>query len=167
MHRPRVRPKISLHVELPPSEVLTRFKACMAEHDRECKGSILGSCVEITVIADKQHFWSPQLSLQLDEHEGGTLIYGRLGPQPQVWTMLVALYAIVGISSGFAMFFAFSQWLLDQPLWALWALPLGLALASLVYGSAWIGQRLGAEQTHDLARVVTRALDLPEDALHV
>jgi hypothetical protein len=167
MRRPRVRPKIELVVELPPSEVLARFKACMAEHDRECKGSILGSCVEVTVIAGKQHFWSPQLSLQLDEHEQGTLIYGRVGPQPQVWTLLVALYAIVGISSGFAMFFAFSQWLLGQPLSALWALPLGIALAALVYGSAWIGQRLGAEQTHDLARVVTRALDLPEDALHV
>ena len=167
MRRPRVRPKIEFVVDLPPSEVLSRFRACMAEHDRECKGSILGECIEVTVIADKQHFWSPQLSLQLSEHERGTVIYGRVGPTPQVWTMLIALYAIVAISSIFAMFFAFSQWLLDQPLWALWALPLGLGLTAMVYGTAYVGQRMGADQTHALAKVVTSALDLPEDAMHV
>ena len=80
---------------------------------------------------------------------------------------LIALYAIVAISSIFAMFFAFSQWLLDQPLWALWALPLGLGLTAMVYGTAYVGQRLGADQTHALAKVVTSALDLPEDAMHV
>ncbi len=165
MRRPQVRPKIELTVELPPEEVLRRFKECVRE--REVQGSVLGSCIEVTVLDKQQHFWSPQLSLQVDDHDGGALIYGRLGPQPQVWTLLVAMYAIVGISCGFAMFFAFSQWLLDEPLWALWALPLGLGLTGLVYGSAYIGQHLGADQSHELARVVTHALELPEDAMNV
>lgn len=165
MRRPHVRPKIEFVVALPPKEVLARLKSCLKAPG--CKGSVLGSCVEVTVEAERQDFWSPQISLQIDTHEEGTLVYGRIGPQPQVWTLLVAMYAIVGITSIFAMLFAFSQWLLNEPLWALWALPLGFGLAAMVYGTAYIGQRLGAEQSHELALLVTHALDLPDDTLGV
>jgi hypothetical protein len=56
---------------------------------------------------------------------------------------------------------------LDEPLWALWALPLGLGLTAMVYGTAYIGQRLGAAQSHELATLATHALDLPDDTLGV
>ena len=165
MQRPRVRPKIELIVEQPPDEVLARFEQCLKLP--ECRGSVLGSCIEITVSDDEQHFWSPQLSLQVHEQSSGSLIYGRLGPKPHVWTMLIAGYAIVSISLIFAMFFAFSQWLLDEPVWALWALPIAVLMIALVYGTASIGQRLGAEQTHRLAELVTKTLELSPSALGI
>lgn len=165
MKRPEVRPKIKLVVPLSANEVLERLRRGFEAERSKLRGSVLGSCVELTVRCDQQHFWSPQISLQVEQHDEGAILHGRVGPRPQVWTGLMAAYAIIGFSSFFAFFFGMSHWLLDRPLWPLWAVPLGIAFAGVVYLIAYVGQRLGADQTQELADVLDAALELPPDSL--
>lgn len=165
MKRPQVRPKILLEIPSPPEEVLRRIRAALSENPSRFRGTVLGSSVELTVSREQQRFWSPQMSLQVEPHPGGTLLRGRVGPRPPVWTALVAIYAVVGFSSFFSLFFAMSHLMLSRPLWPFWALPVGLGVAGLVYLVAHVGQRLGADQTDSLGSFFTGALDLPQGTL--
>lgn len=54
----------------------------------------------------KQHFWSPQLHLEINETDGKScLLYGLFGPNPTVWTFFMFLHFLV---AGF--FIAFGIW---------------------------------------------------------
>ena len=45
---------------------------------------------------EKQHFWSPQLQLEINEKEkDSATIHGLFGPNPTVWTMFMFFHFIV------------------------------------------------------------------------
>jgi hypothetical protein len=54
----------------------------------------------------KQHFWSPQLHLEINEdydEKKTSMIYGLFGPNPTVWTMFMFFHFVVaGFFIGFA-----------------------------------------------------------------
>lgn len=167
MSRSVVRPKIDVVVHEPPDVVLRRLEERIGEAGEEVWGSVLGSCVEITVRRDELHFWSPQLSLQAEDHEEGTLLIGQVGPQPHVWTMFVAIYAALGFTTAFALLFSYSQWVLKQPVWALWGVPVGSLIFACVIVTARFGQRLGADQTERIMTFLSHALDRPRESLEL
>ncbi|MEM9681127.1 MAG: GTP-binding protein, partial [Bacteroidota bacterium] len=44
----------------------------------------------------EQHFWSPQLHLEIMDKENGTsTLYGLFGPNPTVWTMFIFMHFVV------------------------------------------------------------------------
>ena len=54
----------------------------------------------------EQHFWSPQLHLEImDKGNNTSTLYGLFGPNPTVWTMFIFLHFVV---AGF--FIAFGIW---------------------------------------------------------
>lgn len=161
MERPQVRPSVELEAALAPADALQRLREGLCETDNGVCGTVLAEHVEITICDGHRHFWSPQLSLTAEDRDGGVLLRGRIGPQPHVWTLFVALYAVIGFSTLFAMVFAASQWMVDHSLWALWTLPAAAFITALVYATAFVGQRLGAAETHTLMAFVADTLELP------
>jgi hypothetical protein len=162
MERPRVRPHVELEAPLAPADALERLRHELGKAGNRVCGTVLAEHVEITICDRDRHFWSPQLSLTAEEHPDGVLLRGRIGPQPHVWTMFVALYAVIAFTTMFALVFAASQWMVDHTLWPLWSLPAAAIITALVYLTAFIGQRLGAAETHTLMAFVAAALELPE-----
>jgi hypothetical protein len=54
----------------------------------------------------KQHFWSPQLHLEINEIDKDTSkLYGLFGPNPTVWTMFMFFHFMVA-----GLFIAFGIW---------------------------------------------------------
>jgi hypothetical protein len=54
----------------------------------------------------KQHFWSPQLHLEINEVDKNTcLLHGLFGPNPTVWTLFMFLHFMVA-----GLFIAFGIW---------------------------------------------------------
>ena len=54
----------------------------------------------------EQHFWSPQLHLEINEEgEEKSTVNGLFGPKPNVWTMFMFFHFIVA-----ALFLAFGIW---------------------------------------------------------
>ena len=61
----------------------------------------------------KQHFWSPQLHLEINEvDKNNCLLYGLFGPNPTVWTLFMFLHFMVA-----GLFIAFGIWAYSN--WAL------------------------------------------------
>jgi hypothetical protein len=147
-YTPRLRPRFESHVPLPANEVVARFSRAFEVKDGQIEGRVLGNHVRIGVSEGLRHIGSPQMELEVSEAGPFSKIEGRIGPNPQVWTLFLALHALVAIVGLGCTFFGLSQWLMDTTPWALIALPIGLALNLFIAGAAFIGQGLGADQTY-------------------
>ena len=90
----------------------------------------------------KQHFWSPQLHLEINkkEDEASSTIYGLFGPNPNVWTMFMFFHFIVIILFlGFGIW-TYSNWVLDTH----YAVQLFTTLFMIViWFSLYFGGRIG------------------------
>lgn len=151
-----------MEVALPVEEVVARFTTCLEVSGAEVEGQILAGCVELSFRREKRHFWSPQLQLQAEPLEAKptqTRIHGRVGPQPHVWTAFLAVYAVASFVATFALLFAYSQWRLERPMWALWVLGVAAALGGAAYTTAKIGQRLARDETAALLELLHRTVD--------
>jgi Na+/melibiose symporter-like transporter len=69
----------------------------------------------IDVPKDEDHFWSPQLHIEVESNEENkTIVKGLFGPKPQVWTFFMFIHFAVAIA--FIVFFvvAYTRWNLKQ-----------------------------------------------------
>jgi hypothetical protein len=76
--------------------------------------------IQFTFSSEKRHYWSPHLSIELEEKEGHeknvTQIRGLFGPDQTLWTLFVFLHFIVaGVFILFGMF-AISDYSLNKPI---------------------------------------------------
>jgi hypothetical protein len=149
----RIRPRFKKQYEL-PSETVEGIIKEKLHSNSEFTASLDSGHYTIRIKQKDRHFWSPQLSLTLEEDANKTLIRGLYGPAPNVWTLFLLAYLAIGVLSLFALFMGLSYWMLGQESQILWAL-LFLAISALgVYMIAQFGQKLGAEQTFKLHQFI-------------
>ena len=99
---------------------------------------------------NKQHFWSPQLHLEIDEiDENSCTIRGLFGPNPTVWTMFMFFHFIVaGLFIGFGVW-AYTNWALKTS----YALQISLMFFMVIiwialYVIGQMGKKAGMEEMH-------------------
>jgi hypothetical protein len=120
--------------------------------------------VELRMPVADRHLWSPSLSANLKEREGGsTRVTGLIGPMPNVWTAVAAinLGCVTGIL--FLATFGGVQMWLDRTPWAFLGVGILLLALVVVYLVAQAGQRIGAPQARHLRHLLEDALQLPEE----
>lgn len=152
---PRPRPRFELESDHPPEEILRRMKAFLAGNDR-IKGAALVDRLEIAYVRGEQHFWSPQLIVNVSRAGGGSHLAARFGPHPHVWGMCMAIYLVLAFLSLIAAAYGVSQWMVHEKPTALLAIPCALVAAGLLFGASFIGQGLGFEQMYELRATLTR-----------
>lgn len=150
----RVRPRFRREIRQSP-ETLSKNIEEQIHHQNSpfIMSSVPGvhSHIILKIPTVERHYWSPQLSLTLEEQEDGqTLVRGLYGPAPSVWTLFTFGYAVLSILSFFAFALGFSQWNLGMPAPILWVLPIVLLLFIGMYVLAQLGQKMGAAQTYKL-----------------
>lgn len=84
-----LRPRFSLELNALPENVLYAF-----EEVANTQEDFIISCVDdhvfIRIPKHKQHFWSPQLHLEIYKIEQQpTVLKGLFGPKPTVWTLFM------------------------------------------------------------------------------
>jgi hypothetical protein len=154
---PRVRPRFVLPVPLSAEEVLSRTKSALAERG-DIDGLVLTGRIELVPDRESRHFWSPQLTVDVEAEGEGSVLRGRFGPHPHVWTLYMCIHAIGAFATVGSAMFGISQYLVGQTPWALFALPAAPVLAALVWALAFVGQGLGAEQMYALRRFLEESL---------
>jgi hypothetical protein len=170
MHdRPRMRPRFEVELDVPVETVFAELARQLARPGAAASGAVLAHHVELRVAKDRAHFWSPNLSLEIvdDTDPAMKRLRGRFGPDQSVWMLFILIYAILGMVGVLALMFGTSQWIIHESPSALLAVPACLALAAFVYGAAFIGQGLGAEQMYTLRSFVDDAIDAAREQLAV
>ncbi len=153
-----MRPKFVIHSAMPPQAVLDHMDRFLASRDLPVEGRVLSRHMCMTVPREERHFWSPSLDVDVVAEEGGSLLRGYFGPQPNVWTMYLAMYAVLILVAGAAVLIAISQWILGMAPSVLLALPLCLVLAAILYLASLSGQRISASQIEQIRSVLDAEL---------
>lgn len=98
-----LRPRFRMELKHSNQAILNAFETVKSD---EFKISRVDDHVFIRLPKHKQHFWSPQLHLEVNVLESDTsMLRGLFGPSPNVWTMFMFLHFFVA-----GMFIAFGIW---------------------------------------------------------
>lgn len=143
----RIRPRFHQIIPAPPNKVEERMKLKLKEPKIDCVGRVIPGFIVIKIPHEERHYWSPQLSLSLEEHEDGTLVRGLYGPNPTVWAMFLFGYSSLGIIALFVVIIGTSNKSLGLDAPVLWVLPVLAGIAFILYFVAQTGQKIGVEQT--------------------
>jgi len=114
--------------------------------------------VELLTSEEKVRFWSPQLTIDVEEEGDGALLHARFAPHPHVWTLYVMLYSTSLAFFVGCVMFGISQWMVGSEPWGLYLIPAAFVLSGLVYGASYVGQGLGSLQMLELRSFVETAL---------
>lgn len=145
----RIRPRFRKVVAV-PMDVLKTDLMRELDTSTKCIGKIVNNHIVIQVPKAERHYWSPQLSLSLEEENGGTLIRGLYGPSPNVWAMFAFGYGALSILGLFHLIIGFSMWQMGKGTLPLWLLSVEVFFALGLYIAAQMGQKKGAEQLYTL-----------------
>lgn len=156
----RFRPRFKRITSLSTEDFEQRIKEELKKPKTPCVGVIIPEHIVLKIPLDERHFWSPQVSLSLEELEdGGTLIRGLYGPNPTVWLLFTFGYVLIGTMAFFALMVGLSRLSLGLSAPILWLLPVFGGAAIGLYFMAQIGQKIGAEQTFMLHHFVEEVLE--------
>lgn len=142
-----------------PSELALRVQRRLDEPGARCLGLVTPSQIELRMRQAERRFWSPQLVVTVRPRDGNSVLTGQFGPDAYVWSMFLAMYAFVVLSTIFGMFYGVAQWMIDRPPWAFWSIPVALVLLVLIYVAAGIGQRLGHDHVDALQEFLEGSLE--------
>ncbi|MEM7436256.1 MAG: hypothetical protein AAF436_13945 [Myxococcota bacterium] len=162
MARPRMRPRFEMKLPIEGAEWLNALRRVLDDDAGLCRGRIFRQHAVIEIRESARSFWSPVLSIDVSEQPSGTTLSGRFSPHPHVWTLFMAIYMLLGIGALAGIVYGFVQYTLGEPPWAVAAVPVAVALFGFVYGAAFIGQGLSADEMYAMRSIVDRAASQPQ-----
>jgi hypothetical protein len=149
-----MRPTFDIPVGDEGHLVLARLREQLDAPGAEFSGQVRSNHAFVRLPEDRSSLLSPHLNLELLDAEEGTVLHGRFSPHPNVWTGFMAVFFTLGMLGLTGFIYGVSQYMLDGPVWAMWALPASLALIAFIYGAAFIGQGLSSEEMFALRAFV-------------
>jgi hypothetical protein len=154
----RLRPRFKKKVDFTIDEVKESITNSIKTNAEKCNGKIVDNHVILKIPLVQQHYWSPQLTLELQKENEETIIRGLFGPKPAVWTMFVFFYSAIGFLTLMGLIFGLSQMMLKMNPYGLWSVPIGGSILIGLFIISKIGQGFSQDQMHQLNTVVTEAL---------
>ncbi|PQB03613.1 GTP-binding protein [Aureitalea marina] len=109
----------------------------------------------------KQHYWSPQLEMEISSFEEGiSQLRGLFGPKPAVWTMFMFLHFVVATLFIVAGAWAYSNYSLEES-FALQLTIMGLLIIAwfVLYFAGRMGRLAGKEEINRLFDFMKKTLE--------
>lgn len=116
--------------------------------------------VFIRLPSHDQHFWSPQLHLEINDIDSETsTLHGLFGPNPTVWSMFMFLHFLVaGLFIAFGIW-TYTNWTLKTPFGIQFVLMLlTVAVWFALYFAGRFGRTKGKVEMHGLHDFMTMTL---------
>ena len=146
-----LRPRFKMELNRDNDSVLKDFDLSKSSQKDFIVNSI-DDHVFIKFPKHKQHFWSPQLHLEINRiDEKSSMLHGLFGPNPTVWSMFMFLHFFVAvIFIGFGAW-AYSNWSLKNP----YGMQIGVMILMVVlwfvlYFAGRMGKHKGKDEMHQL-----------------
>ena len=159
MQKHRIRPTFSVDLAPEANEAMAELRERLKGTDYEDCTRSKGRCAYFFVDEEERRVWSPHLSVQVEPKTEGSLLRGRFGPQPELWTLFVFLYTAVGFLATIGLMLGFVQWQSGMDPWGLWGVWLGVPGLAVLYGVSATGQRLSAHQMEELKERIDSLVD--------
>jgi hypothetical protein len=159
LNRILLKPRFKLRYSDPKQEIIEQFRVNLARETCPFPSKIVDHHIVIDVPEGTEHFWSPQLHVEVEEEEGATVVKGILGPKPKIWTLFIFFHFAVAVT--FFVFFVifYSRWSLghDYTLSMTMCILMPVLWVAL-YFAGQLGKKFGYDQMQDLHRFLTDTL---------
>jgi len=154
-----LRPRFKMDIDQNNQTILKTFEV-FKKSQKDFIVTRIDDHVFIRLPREKQHFWSPELHLEINEiDENTSMLHGLFGPKPAVWTMFMFFHFIVaGLFCAFGIW-AYSNWSLKTD----YTLQLFVVIFMVVlwiglYVGGRLGRSTGKDQMHELFHFMTEVL---------
>lgn len=156
-----LRPRFRIDFEESEENLIERFKENLNDVDCKYCSKIVDQHIVIDVPNDEDHFWSPQLNIEIVKGESTeSIVKGLFGPKPQVWTLFMFLHFAVGITFLIFLTLLYVRWTFESnlvfPTIMVIVLPI-IWVIFYVFGR-W-GRRQGKEQMEELHDFMMETLE--------
>jgi len=158
-----LRPRFKIEIDKNNKNALDVFEKTK-ENQKDFVVSRVDNHVFIRIPNNKQHFWSPQLHLEIDMlNESKSELKGLYGPKPSVWTMFMFFhFAVAGLFVVFGVW-AYSNWSLKAD----FGMQIGFMIAMVgvwfvLYFAGRMGKKKGKDEMKELCGFLEDTLDLHE-----
>jgi len=148
-----VRPRFELMSSKSIDEACDQFKEIFSNPDVPYEGKVRLGYVSIFPRSEDKHYWSPHLSITLSQSEEEpekTKISGLYGPAPEVWTMFVFFYAVIGLAIVIVTVIGLASRSIGESSAILWAIPILILSFGSMYAVSYFGQKKGHDQVEGL-----------------
>ena len=153
-----LRPRFRYYVPTPQEEVAEQFNVILKDSNQKFTGTALKYHIVIDFPEKDRHYWSPQLDLNLEKYESGTLIRGLLGPRPNVWTVFMFFNAIGGVLGIGGSIIGIGQWSMGNDPMAFWLLPFSAIMFGGVYFAGKTGKKIAHNESVELHQFLIQNL---------
>jgi hypothetical protein len=156
-----LRPRFKLEFEESQDNLLNKFRDNL--NNKTCKycSKIIDGHIVIDVPNEENHFWSPQLNIEVEKiGDKKTIVKGLFGPKPTVWTLFMFIHFGVAVAFiGFAI-----MWYVKHLIKEDTTLPMMVTLALpvfwiILYVLGRIGKRTGNKQMTELRNFMWDTLE--------
>lgn len=156
-----LRPRFEIDLTENADTILEAFKKAFNKNDCAFLGTIMDGHIFISVLKKDEHFWSPQLHLEvIQKTENSASLKGLFGPKPQVWTLFMFIHFLIGISFLIFLVLAYSRYSLHQSIFFPVAILIALPLVwTLLYFLGKIGKDKGKIQMKKLHQFMIQVLE--------
>lgn len=156
-----LRPRFKMDFDESQQEIISKFKHNLKDGDCKYCSTIVDGHIIIDVPVEENHFWSPQLNIEVEKNDNNeTVVKGLFGPKPQVWTMFMFFHFAVAVGFiGFSVM-AYVQWSLKTDYSFALIMVIGLPILwFIMYFLGRIGKKTGHKQMDELYKFMMKTLD--------
>lgn len=155
-----LRPRFRLELPTTKEELLNRFTNYLATHKVEYPYKLVDAHIFIDIPEKHNHFWSPQLHLEVIEEDDKTILKGLFGPKPQVWTLFMFIHFVVAMTFIVFATIAYINSTLDKSNFLSFSMLIALPLIwLLLYALGRIGKDTGKKQMKQLQEFTLKVLN--------
>jgi len=160
INRVLLKPRFQLEFDESQEEILEKFKENVEDEDCKYCSRISGNHIFLDVPKVEEHFWSPQLQVEVVKGENdGTIVKGILGPKPQVWTFFMFLHFAVAVAFIVFLVMFYVNWSLGKDYQFTKYMLIGLPILwVLLYFFGQSGKKLGYKQMVELDNFMMKTL---------
>ena len=155
-----LRPRFKMKRNETREQLITIFETAKATQE-DYKISIVDDHIFIRIPKAKQHFWSPQLHLELRDKEtsGDITLHGLFGPNPTVWTLFMFLHFLVATLFIGAGVWAYGNAALDKSIAPqITMMIILIAIWFALYFGGRMGRATGNKETNELYSFMKKTL---------
>ena len=148
----QIRPRFEIASDFSVEELQNILHKKLNSDEAPCDGKIRYGYASFYPSEEDHHYWSPHLSVTIEEHpsQNGSLLRGLYGPSPSVWTMFVFFYGIIALSILISLIIGLANLTIDEPGTILWAVPVLVLILASMYLVSYFGQKKGHDQIEDI-----------------
>ena len=155
-----LKPRFKINVREDKEVVMDRFRDNLKDENCKYYSKIVDNHIIIDIPKEEEHFWSPQLHVEVEKEEENTIVKGVLGPQPKVWTFFMFLHFAVAIA--FFVFFVmfYTKYRLKQDY--IFSMIMCIAMPVIwiaLYIAGQLGKKFGYKQMQELHNFLMKTID--------